>query len=196
MKDSVKLLSLFTITFFIYGSLQSQFVFKPGSNIIIDIKKVVEDYPNRFANITGKLILQNPQSAEYECNFKVNNAEESSITIYSADNKIICSWQALILSTDNFQEAKSKYKNIYNQLNNQAISMEGTGNFHLKGVYREPKEENKFSVSLFTINPMNENIKKLRVEVSLQYELMEWKLRVLVYDKEKEDDERGRLIDN
>ena len=196
MKDSVKLLSLFTITFFIYGSLQSQSVFKPGNNIIIDIKKVVEDYPNRFANITGKLILQNPQSAEYECNFKVNNAEESSITIYSADNKIICSWQALILSTDNFQEAKSKYKNIYNQLNNQAISMEGTGNFHLKGVYREPKEENKFSVSLFTINPMNENIKKLRVEVSLQYELMEWKLRVLVYDREKEDDERGRLIDN
>ena len=195
MKDSVKLLSLFTITFFIYGSLQSQSVFKPGSNIIIDIKKVVEDYPNRFANITGKLILQNPQSAEYECNFKVNNAEESSITIYSADNKIICSWQALILSTDNFLEAKSKYKNIYNQLNNQAISMEGTGNFHLKGVYREPKEENKFSVSLFTINPMNENIKKLRVEISLQYELMEWKLRVLVYDKEKEDDERGSIKD-
>ena len=195
MKDSVKLLSLFTITFFIYGSLQSQSVFKPGNNIIIDIKKVVEDYPNRFANITGKLILQNPQSAEYECNFKINNAEESSITIYSADNKIICSWQALILSTDNFQEAKSKYKNIYNQLNNQAISMEGTGNFHLKGVYREPKEENKFSVSLFTINPMNENIKKLRVEVSLQYEIMEWKLRVLVYDKEKEDDERGSIKD-
>ena len=196
MKKSAKLLSLFTIVLFLYGSLQSQTGLIPGGSIINDIKKVIEDYPSGFANISGVLIVQNPQSAEYECNFKVSNAEKSTITIYSSNKKRICSWQALMLSTDDFIDAKKKYKLIYGQLINQAVNFNGSNNFQLKGSFQEPKEENKFTVSVLTLQPDKENTIKLRIEVSLQYEMMEWKLRVLVYDKEKEDNERGSLIDN
>jgi hypothetical protein len=34
------------------------------------------------------------------------------------------------------------------------------------------------------------------VEVSLQYELMEWKVNLLVYDREREDHERGKIKDD
>lgn len=195
MKKSVKLLSLFTISLFFSASLLSQSGVLPGSGIIHDIKRVIEDFPNRFANIKGELILQNPQSADYACNFKVNGAEESSITFYSSGKEIICSWNALIISTDDFIEAKNKYKSIYNQLNNQLVNFNSAGNFKLKGVYTEPKEEKKFSTSVLSLHPVDESVKKLKIEISLQYELMEWKLRVLVYEKEKEDHERGSIID-
>ena len=139
--------------------------------------------------------MQNPQSADYECNFKVNNAEECTITFYLSDKKIICSWKALIISTDDFSEAKGKYKNIYNQLNNQSVNFNGPGSFKLKGDYAEPREEKKFSTSILFLHPVNDSVKKLRIEVLLQYEKLEWKLSVLVYDKEKEDHERGSIID-
>jgi len=29
----------------------------------------------------------------------------------------------------------------------------------------------------------------------MQYELMEWKIRVLLYDREREDNERGKTIE-
>ena len=195
MKKSVKLLSLFTIALLFYGTLQSQTGILSGGGFIHDIKKVIEDFPNRFANIKGELILQNPQFADYACNFKVNGAEESTITFYSSDKKIICSWKALIISTDDFSEAKGKYKNIYNQLNNQSVNFNGPGSFKLKGDYAEPREEKKFSASVLSLHPVNDSVKKLRIEVLLQYEKLEWKLSVLVYDKEKEDHERGSIID-
>ncbi len=37
---------------------------------------------------------------------------------------------------------------------------------------------------------------KLKVELSMQYELLEWKLKVLVYEKEREDNERGSVEEN
>jgi hypothetical protein len=35
----------------------------------------------------------------------------------------------------------------------------------------------------------------LRLEVSLQYELLEWKVKILLYDKEREDNERGKTTE-
>ena len=167
-----------------------------GSSIGKDVKKVIEDYPNRFANITGNIIIQSPQSTDYECNFKVYGAEESTITVYTSNKNKVCSWQALMFSSDNFEEVKRRYKELYNQLNNLEVQLSGLNILHLKGNYDEPKEEKKFAGSVLSFHPVEETIKKLKVEVSLQYELMEWKLRVLVYDREREDHERGNRIDN
>ena len=196
MKISVKLLSLFTMLLFLVGLPAAQSQLITVSQIGKDIKRVIEDYPNRFASIKGNIIVQNPQSAEYECNFKVYGAEESTITFYKSNNNNVCSWQALMYSSDNFEEAKKKYKELYQQLNNLAVQFNGQNSLLLKGEYDEPKEEKKFAGSLLSIYPVDEAHKRLKVEVSFQYELMEWKIRILVYDREREDHERGNRIDN
>lgn len=57
--------------------------------------------------------------------------------------------------------------------------------------FRQPK---KFTSIIFSIEPENESVKKLRVEISMQYFApMEWKVKLLVYDKDREDDERGAI---
>ena len=197
MKKSVKTLSIITISFLFLSSSRAQLKFaSQHSSIGNDIKKVLAEYPACFAGIRGDIILQNPQTTEYECNFKADGSEESSITIYTANKKEICSWQALMLTTGDFNEAKKKYRLLYSQLNIQPLSLGNLNSLPLKGSYDEPKEEKKFASSILSFNTSDMALKKLKVEILLQYEPMEWKVKVLVYDREREDHERGKIKDD
>ena len=54
MKKSVKTLVLLTISFLISGAADAQLKLPVvGNRIGGDIKKVIEDYPNRFINLMG-----------------------------------------------------------------------------------------------------------------------------------------------
>jgi len=195
MRNSVKTLAFITIAAFLSITTAAQLKLPVLNGIGPDIKKVIQDYPNQFSNIKGEVITQNPQSTDYACNLKVNGAEEVSITQYSANKKYpIASWQAVMLTTDDFEDAKKKFKSLFNQLNN--LSSNETVSFHLKGKYETPVEEKKFTSVIFTADNGSTTLKKLRVELSMQYELLEWKLKVLLYEKEREDNERGAVEEN
>ncbi len=190
MRKSVKPLVFITIAALFCNTSVAQLKLPAINGLGNDVKKVIEDYPNRFINLMGEIITENTQSTDYQCNFKVNGAEEAIITRYSA-KKEVCSWQALMLTTDNFEKAKQKFKSLYNQLNDLSVSF-GAASFRLKGKYESPEEEKKFTSILFSFEPANIAAKKLKIEITMQvYEPMEWKVKVLVYDREREDDERG-----
>ena len=192
MRNSVKTLVLLTTFHLFQHQSIAQFKLPVVSNAVAnDVKRVIQDYPNRFINLMGEVITENPQSTDYQCNFKVNGAEESFITRYSA-KKQVCSWEALMLTTENFDKAKQKFRSLYNQLNNLAVTLNGSKTAHLKGKYEAPEEEKKFTSVLFSFEPASEAMNKLKVEVVMQFHApMEWKLKVMVYDREREDNERG-----
>lgn len=195
MTKSVKTLVLITISPLFFNIADAQIKMPTLNGVGNDVKKVIEDYPNRFIKLMGEVISENSLSTDYRCNFTVNGAEETFITRYSA-KKNICSWEALMLTTESFEKAKQKFKTLYNQLNNISVDIGAAKNYHLKGKYEVPTEEKKFASVLFSFEPTNETVKKLKIEISLQYqEPMEWKVKVLVYDKEREDDERGKTVE-
>jgi len=181
------------VTLFAFTSQFSEAQLKlPLANgVAPDVKKVVGDYPNRFINLMGEVKSANAQWTDYECNFRVSGAEEAFITRYTA-KKEVCSWEAVMLTTESFEKARQKYHALFNQLNNLSVSFGDGHSYKLKGNYETPQEQLKFSSVLFTINPGTEAGKKLKVEIALQFFApMEWKVKVLVYDREREDDERG-----
>ena len=190
MQKSVKAHVLFLICLLFSNLSQSQITLKlPATSPLPgEIKQLVADYPNHFSNILGDVIEKNPQSTDYNCSVKITGAEKSTITIYSSDKKTICGWEGLMLTTENFEDAKKKYKTLYTQLNNLAASS-GDGDFRFKGNYDAPVEEKKFAGSVLTPDKKSNPFSKLKLEISLQYELMEWKVRLLIYDKEREDHE-------
>ncbi|MEO7393849.1 MAG: hypothetical protein ABIU11_02840 [Chitinophagaceae bacterium] len=193
MRTPVKPLAVITLCTFIFFSSQAQLKLPVINNAISrDVKKVIEDYPNRFINLMGEMLVENTQSTDYQCNFAVNGAEEAFVTRYSA-KKEICSWQALMLTTDDFEKAKQKFKSLFNQLNNLSVTTGNGKTYHLKAAYEIPVEENKFTSAVFSFEPVNETVQKLKVEISMQFVVpMEWKIKVLVYDREREDNERGK----
>lgn len=196
MKQAVKTLVLFTIFLSLSVSSFSQLKLPFGNGIANDVKKVINDYPNQFSNLRGEMIMENGQSTDYECNFKVEGAEKTMITKYTSNGKNVSSWSTLMLTTDDFTAAKKKFKALFQQLNNITVKMTNTNAFYLKGKYEEPVEEKKFFSSMFAFSNATEEMKKLKVEIVMEYELLEWKVKVLVYEKEREDDERGDPLGN
>lgn len=190
MKVVVKLPALITILILCTNISTAQLKLSLASSIAGDIRKVVEDYPSHFANITGDLIIENPQSADYQCNFKVSGAEQCTITKYSTQKEPISSWQATMLTTESFEDAKKKFKQLYSQVNNLSVR-----SARLKGDYETPAEEKKFTSVVFSFDPADESLKKLRVELILEAELLEWKVKLLVYDRDREDVEKGQIVE-
>lgn len=157
----------------------------------------MEDYSSRFSHLTGNILIENPQSVAYQCNCKIEGAEESTITFYSSKHKNIVSWRAVMLTTDDFAAAKKKFNSLFGQLNNLPVNIGHSNNYRLKGVYEQPVEEKKFTTILFSFTPVDESTKNLKAELSVEfYAPMEWKVKVLIYNRDRKDNEKGKTIED
>lgn len=81
-----------------------------------EIEKVARDYYVHFDNIKGEKISESKNIIEYASKISPPGAIESTIMqIKSLRNSY--SWQALMLETEDFDQAVTSYKKIYRQLN-------------------------------------------------------------------------------
>ncbi len=192
MKKTVKALVLITMSACIHSGLFAQLRLPTiGNNTGKELRIVIEDYPNHFANIiTGEPNTEANGTATYICKGTVSDAEESSVTKH-AGKKSPYSWEATMLTTENFDKARQKFKALFGQVNNLGIHLDGHS-YKLKGDYKAPSEEMKFTSAVFSLYPDDEPLKKFRTELVLQFHApVEWKVKLLVYEKDREDDERG-----
>ena len=169
----------------------SQLKISNNNSVRTDLQKIVADFPNNFNSVKGEVIQINPQTTEYASKVRIDNAN-CSVTKYSSNEKKVYSWQATILSTENFDEATKKYKWLYEQLKGMNVTY-GAHQYSLKGNYQQPEEERKFSVSDFVLSNSGDALQKLRIEVSMQFEFPEWKVSMIVYQREREDNEGGKI---
>lgn len=150
-----------------------------------DLKKIISGFPDHFQAYRGGVIVSNPQSTNYACNIKISGTEEATITTYSG-KKEIASWQAIVLTTESFEKAKQKFRSLFNQINNMSIG----SSVKLHGKYESPEEQNKFTSIVFNPSAEKGLWSAVRTELLLEFNSpMEWKIRVMVYDMEKADDE-------
>ncbi len=161
-----------------------------------DIKVILKEYPGQFSDIMGTIIQENPQSIEYASKQQLSGAEASSIIQYSSGSKKVYSWQATMLTTEEYDEAAKKYKSLYSQLNNMAVKMKTGVTFYLKGKYASPTDEKKFNSSFLAFEKPDEPIRKMLLEISMQYLFPEWKVSLRIYEKERNDNERGNSIED
>ena len=155
-----------------------------------DFQKIVTEYPIHFEGIRGNIINQNPQSIEYLSELKVGDATECSIIKYSAGSKPIYSWQGVMFISEDFEAASKKYKWLFNQLKGLNIFYV-KDQYTLQGSFEEADESRKFTNSILEPVSPPDPLKKLKIEVAMRFEFPEWKVNLLVYEKEREDDERG-----
>jgi hypothetical protein len=189
---SPKLLALFFLLPCLYASAQLKL---PINNALrTDLQKILSEYPKHFEAIKGDIINQNPQTIEYASLVKPGDAQECMIIKYSSGLKPIYSWQALMFSSEDFEAASKKYKWLFNQLKGMNIYYVHD-QYTLKGSFEEATESKKFANSILEPASPPDPLKKLKVEVALQFDFPEWKVNLLVYEKEREDDERGEIAE-
>lgn len=172
---------------------QAQIKFPVTNNDLRNnLEKVISGFPEHFSGLIGDTLADNPQTIEFASRLDFKGAKENSITEYKS-RKPIYSWQAVLLDTEEFEDAAKKYKWLCNQLKVMTVKLDGGYSFSLSGDYQEADESRKFSTSVFSLMPRATNMPKLKVEASIQFEFPEWKVSLLVYEKEREDNERGDI---
>lgn len=180
---------------FLISSFAAQSQLKlPGlsnSDVRQALEKVITDFPKNFSTLKGEVVNDNAQSIEYASLLQFKTAEKNTITRYTGRLPVY-SWQAQMLSTEEFPVAEKKYKSLYKDLKNISLTLNRDYSYGLDGEYDAPDESRKFATTVFHLTPNATNLPNVKVELSMQYEFPEWKVYLTVYQREREDDERGR----
>ena len=155
------------------------------------LEKVISDFPRQFSSLKGDVVNTSPQTVEYASLLTFRSAEQNTITQYSGKLPVY-SWQAQMFTTEEFDAAAKKYKSLYSQLKAMTITLNRDYAYSLSGELDKPDESKKFSTTVFNLLPNASNLPKVKVQLSMQYEFPAWKVYLTVYQKEREDNERGK----
>jgi len=172
-------------TVLISATLSAQGVFSNKTQSILE--KVIQDYPNHFYNIKGELIGQALQTARYKSILQLPGSSSCTITLYTASPEG-SGWSCTVLEAADFTQAKKKFAEIYGQISNSIITAGGQKTFILSGQYEEPVEEKKVTHVVFSLLPGMGEMKKLKVELSLQEERNGWKISLSVQDRDPKEE--------
>ena len=171
----------------------SQGVFNNDVNAAL--QKVIQDYPNHFMNIKGALVPGNLRSVQFHSTVRVPGSVHCYLTQYSVTKKELYSWNCVIMESDRFGDAKNKFHELYNQIKNTIVKIEGEKPFILNGKYENPTGEKKFTSVVFQLLPSTGEMQKLKVELTLQQTMNDWRISLAVYDDERRNDEQPDLTD-
>jgi hypothetical protein len=186
------LTATFILVLFVF-SLSAQVL--PIKNALqTDMAKVISDYPNGYRNIIGEQITENPQSIEFECLVKVKDAIQCKLIRYSSSVKEIYSWEAEMIKTDDFETASKKFRAIYNSLQHLTVKINGSTAV-FQGDYIKPSEAIKFTTIVLDAGDKATELKKLKLALVLETDMLDWVIKIQVYEKEREDKDKGPAID-
>jgi hypothetical protein len=159
----------------------AQGVFNNKTNAAL--KTVIEDYPNHFSNIQGDRISAYETAVNYKSKVIIPGSVNCMLT-QDNTNKAY-SWKCELFSTTDFQEAKTRFSDLFNEIHNTIIKLAGEKPAILNGQYAAPEKERKQSTIIFYFLPNTGIIQKLHVEMQLQSEGGVWKIIVQIYVHEE-----------
>jgi hypothetical protein len=155
-------------------------VFSNKTNIALE--KVIRDFPNRFRNIKGEILSQRPQATDFRSTVQVPGMAPCIVTKYNVPDNETYSWSCTALSIRDFATAKNKYQEIYDQIENTIIKVDGQKPFIVSGQFHIPYETRKANNIVFELLPAVGEMKSLKIDLSLEKDVTGWKVVINVYD--------------
>lgn len=179
--------SLFVFLFCLTAaSAAGQGVFSNLTNSAL--QKVIEDYPNKFRNIKGDKITANGSLSEFRSTIEIPGASPGVIycQILPADKEHY-TWKTALFSSDDFNQSKEKFKELFNHIKNTIVKINGLPPFILSGNYEAPVPERKTTTVAFQLLPSSGEWQQLKVELAMVQWGGSWKILLKVFDKEVPD---------
>lgn len=182
----MKSITILVIAFTLASACYSQGVFTNDVNSAL--QKVIQDYPNHFVNLKGAQVEGGTRTDQYHSTVKVPGSVNCMLTRYKADEKEVYSWKCVMIESETFNSAKSKYTELYNQIRNTIVKMEGEKPFILNGKYETPADDRKMTSIVFELLPAIGQMQKLKVDLTLEQTMSNWKITLAVYNVEHKND--------
>lgn len=193
MKRSVKSLVLIPLFLCWTMALPAQIRLTGRSALAEDLRTLLADYPAAYSKFIGEELVRHPQSTDYRCLLAVKNTEQCFFTRYSA-RRTVLSWEAVVLSTEDYDQAVKQFRTLYQQLNPLPVKLSDGRSLKLQGDYAKPDPSLKFSSVILEPTASGEGLDRLRLEIQLTTDgPLGWQVKLLIYEKEKDDEERGAV---
>jgi hypothetical protein len=162
----------------------AQGVFSNHTNAAL--QKVIEDYPNRFRNIKGDRLSEYAEAVDYKSKVEVPGSVACVITQLSKREGY--SWKCELFESKDFDKAKNKFSEIFNQIHNTIIKVDGEKPVILNGKFEMPGGDKKPTNIFFHLLPAGV-MQKLKVELTLQSTpSSDWKVVLTVYEQDAQGD--------
>lgn len=175
--------AIFTFApFILSASLHAQGVFSNKTQVVLE--KVIQDYPNHFYNIKGELIGQALQTTRYKSTLELPGAASSTVTLATTTSGTGSDWTCTVLQTADFNEARDRFAEIYNQLSNNIITTQQQKTFILNGQYETPNQDKKLTQVMFSLLPGVGDMKRLHVELTMNAAQQGWVVAINVSDED------------
>ena len=94
-----------------------------------------------------------------------------------------------MMNTDYYDKAVARYKQIYRELNGAKYVMNDGKTYRIKGPYDTP-DNRAFASSILEPDVQEKYLQRLKIEVALNYNMPGWSVKILVYEKESDEDIR------
>ena len=99
-----------------------------------------------------------------------------------------------MMKTDDFETASKKFKTLYNSLQHLSVNINGNTAI-FKGDYIKPSEAIKFTTIVLDAGDKTPGLKKLKLALIMETDMLDWVIKIQVYEQEREDKERGNEKD-
>jgi hypothetical protein len=106
---------------------------------------------------------------------------------YRFSSKKEFSWNRELFAATDFEQARNKYTELYHQIHNTIIKLDGEKPVILNGVFEMPDKAKKQTTVYFNFLPATGSIQKLKVELLLQFHDGKWTISLQVYEPQEID---------
>lgn len=159
-------------------AIKAQGVFSNKTNAAL--QRVIEDYPNQFRNIRGALLQEAAGAADYQSKVQIPGALNCVISVVS-EPTAISYWYCSLFASSDYEKARLRYQELYEQISNTIIRIKGQKPFILNGSFNSPDQDNKITATRFHLTPAPACVQHLKIEINLRYR-EEWEVTLSVYE--------------
>jgi len=152
------------------------------------IDAVLRDFPHNLQHITGELVLAQGEFEHYASVLALPESQRCIITRWHSTQDTTVSWQAAMITTDEFSKADHVYRELYRKLQQCYIQLTDGTVVYLKGVWEPAKESAAFTTSTLRVAVDDQRYKEVRVELELVYQLAEWGVNINIFSKKPDDE--------
>lgn len=137
--------------------------------------------------LLGCLWLSMTATAQGVFSNQTNTTLRKVIEDYRFNTKKEYSWSSKLFTSPDFDKAKSKFSELYQQLHNTIIKFEGEKPVILNGLFEMPDKARQQTSIFFHFLPATGVVQKLKVELVLQYTGEVWNISLMVYEPQEVD---------
>ncbi|HMI62787.1 MAG TPA: hypothetical protein VK518_17845, partial [Puia sp.] len=134
------------------------------------INAVLKDFPYNLRNITGELVLAQGEFENYASIVELPGAENCIVTRFHSADDTTASWQAKMLSSDDFDQAAKAYHELFRKLQGCYLQLVDGSVVYLRGDWEPAKEGASFTTSTLRLMTGDWRYKDVKVELELVYQ--------------------------